>query len=175
MNRYWVVLAFLFFGCGAYGEQILKMPNGEKYLGAATSDQSGIFVDCGNVPHKVADGELQVTSERCAPPEGIYAWSPVLITISPLEVVSVDPKKKEIKVLEGAAVKYLDMQKIPSARFEEFTKGTQVAVVVDKKSSKGGAIVTEAIFGNQFAIDAKTMQDEKAAHGVPHSDGLRVE
>ncbi|MFJ4195984.1 hypothetical protein [Pseudomonas sp. NPDC089534] len=170
MNKHVITLMLTLLAYGAQGEQILKLPTGEKYLGLATSDQSGIFVDCQKVPHRLADGEIQPTSATCEGVGGIYAWDPTLITISPLVVVSVDPKKKQIEVREGETVKYLDLHGIPPSRFTEFTIGSQIGVVADKKRSANTSIVTEAIFDKDFAVDAKDKQDKSMAWKQGHPD-----
>ena len=165
-----IVLTLVFFGSAAKGEQILMLPSGEQYLGNQTVDHSGIFVDCDKRPHSSADGKIQPTSQRCSDTGGIYVAAPPLITRSPLEVVSVDSQDKKIKVMEGNTVKTLDLKYFPTLLLIEFNKGDQIGIVTDKKSSLSKWIFPEAIFGKDFAVDAKEKEDKKVVEQLSHPD-----
>jgi hypothetical protein len=170
MARLLIPLTLALFVCNANGEQILKMHNGEKYLGQKTADHSGIFVDCDNGHHSLADGDIQPTSQTCLGNGPIHASVPTLITISPLEVVSVDTKNKKIEVLEGKTVKVLDLQHFPTQRFDEFIKGSQIGVVTKQKDSESKLIVPQAIFDKDFAVDAKEKEEKKILELLSHPD-----
>jgi hypothetical protein len=170
MTRLTIALTLALFVSAAQGEQILMMPSGEQYLGNETVDHSGIFVDCEKRPHSSADGKIQPTSQRCAVVDGLYVSSPPLITRSPLEVRSVDPKAKTIEVMEGNTVQTLDLKQFPDLHWFDFTKGDQIGIVTDQKNSTGKWILPEAIFGKDFAVDAKQKEDKKVVEMLSHPD-----
>jgi hypothetical protein len=165
-----IALTLTLLASAAKGEQILLLPSGEQYLGNQTVDHSGIFVDCDKRPHSSADGKIQPTSQRCTDTRDIYVAAPPLITRSPLEVVSVDPKEKKIEVMEGNTVKILDLKGFPDLHWFDFTKGDQIGIVTDQKSSLGKWIFPEAIFGKDFAVDAKAKEDKKVVEQLSHPD-----
>jgi hypothetical protein len=169
MTRLTIALTLALFVSAAQGEQILKMPNGDQYLGNETVDHSGIFVDCANKPHSSADGKIQPTSQRCNN-NVIVVGAPSLITRSPLEVVSVDPTTKKIEVMEGNTVQTLDLKQFPDLHWFDFTKGDQIGIVTDQKNSTGKWILPEAIFGKDFAVDAKQKEDKKVVEMLSHPD-----
>jgi hypothetical protein len=154
----------------AQGEQILRMPTGDQYLGNETVDHSGIFVDCAKKTHSSADGTIQPTSQRCKAGGDIVVMAPSLITRSPLEVVSVDPTAKKIEVMEGNTVQTLDLKQFPDLHWFDFSKGDQIGIVTDQKSSTGKWILPEAIFGKDFAVDAKQKEDKKVVEMLSHPD-----
>ncbi|WP_433765860.1 hypothetical protein [Pseudomonas putida] len=170
MNRSLIALTLLVGASAAQGEQILIMPSGEQYLGNQTVDHSGIFVDCDKRPHSSADGRIQPTSQRCADSTVIHADAQPLITRSPLEVVSVDPKDKKIRVMEGSTVKILDLKQFPDLHWFDYNKGDQIGIVTDKKSSLGEWILPEAIFGKDFAVDAKQKEDKRVQEQLTHPE-----
>lgn len=170
MTRRMMALSLVFLASAAKGEEILLMPSGEQYLGNQTVDHSGIFVDCDKRPHSSAEGKIQPTSQRCTNSQEIFVATPPLITRSPLEVVSVDPKDKKIQVMEGNMLKTLDLKGFTDFHWFDFNKGDQIGIVTDQKSSLGKWIFPEAIFGKDFAIDAKAKEEKKVEAQVPNPD-----
>lgn len=171
MTRLMIVLSLACLASAARGEEILLMPTGEQYLGNQTVDHSGIFVDCDKQPHSSADGKIQPTSQRCSNSQEIIVATPPLITRLPLEVVSVDPKDKKIQVMEGNMLKTLDLKWFTDFRWFDFNKGDQIGIVTDQKSSLGKWIFPEAIFGKEFAVDAKAKEEIRVEAQAPHPDG----
>jgi hypothetical protein len=85
-------------------------------------------------------------------------------------VVSVDPTTKKIEVMEGNTVQTLDLKQFPDLHWFDFTKGDQIGIVTDQKNSTGKWILPEAIFGKDFAVDAKQKEDKKVVEMLSHPD-----
>lgn len=170
MTRSQIALTLLMSVGAAQGEQILMMPSGEQYLGNQTVDQSGIFVDCDKRAHRSADGKIQPTSLRCKDDGEIHASAQPLITRSPMEVVSVDPKDKKIEVMEGSTIRILDLKQFPDFHWFDYNKGDQIGIVTEKKAGVGEWLLPEAVFGKDFAVDAKKKEDQRVQEALSHPD-----
>lgn len=145
--------------CTLHAEQILRLGSGERYLGRETADNSGIFVDCQKKQHKVADGVILPTTQSCERSNVPNPSQASLITLSPMEVVAVNPANKTIVVEADDKKQTLDMQSFPNFDFGQFSIGKTIGIVTDKNSRFAKWISPDAIFDSDFALEAKAAHD----------------
>lgn len=158
MVRLMIVLFTALQASNLYAEQILQLTNGDRYLGRETTDNSGIFVDCQKKQHKLADGVILATAQTCAASSIPLPSQASLITLSPMEVVAVNPSNKTIVVEADAKKQTLDLQSFPDFDFGQFAIGKTIGIVTDKNSQFAKWISPDAIFDSKFALEAKAAQ-----------------
>lgn len=159
MIRVMIVLTIAMQASSLNAEQILQLKNGDHYLGRETTDNSGIFVDCQKKQHKLSDGVILPTAKTCSPSSVPLPSQASLITLSPMEVVAVNPSSKTIVVEADSKKQTLNLQGFRDFDFSQFGIGKTIGIVIDKNSQFAKWISPDAIFDSDFALEAKAAHD----------------